>query len=433
MPGPGALAERTFGALTRAIVLGLMCCLLVSCGSAAPPRVASPSDTASALTSPSSTATDRQIQSTLDALVTAIRGHDRVAFDRLISRRDPDFAAAAMRIFDNLSGSPLKALTLQLRPRQHELTPARLALLGAGATTHAVAVDWALRGDTGSAEHQLWFTFVETPTPTLAATSDGPTERVAQPCWMLEPLVGQSIDRTTLLVGHSGSIAGWARQGNAAVAAVRPRLPPDLRRRWNGDLVLELPSTREVFEQILGVSPGSYATIGAVAWPEGPDPATAALRIVVNPALADRLDDQGLAILLAHEATHIATRSADTPAPTWLVEGFADYVAYDAYPTTAMTAAALVADVKAHGVPTELPADSAFSPSAPDLALSYAKSWLACRFLAETFSATRLAQFYAEVDRGSSVDRASRQVFGLDQSRLVADSGRYLRALAEHS
>ena len=37
-------------------------------------------------------------------------------------------------------------------------------------------------------------------------------------------------------------------------------------------------------------------------------------------------------MLLTHEVVHVATRSFASAAPTWLVEGFADQIAYDAYP-----------------------------------------------------------------------------------------------------
>ncbi len=376
-----------------------------------------------------------EVQTTLDALASAIRGHHRSAFNRVISTRDPGFAPVASGIYDNLSRAPLVAFTLQLRHQLHELSPSRRALLGPDASVQAVSVSWRLRGDSGTAEHLLWLTVVGAGTDTaVAATTDGPPDRVAQPFWLLEPLSARQVGPVTVLAGRSATAADWTRRGNAAVGAIRPRLPVGLRSSWNGDLVLEIPSTSQIFDRLLGVSPGSYAQIAAVAWPEGPDAATAALRVVVNPGVVDRLDGSSTAILLAHEATHVATRSAASQAPTWLVEGFADYVAYDAYPKSAATvAAALLTDVRAHGAPTGLPADSAFSPSAPDLSLSYARSWMACRYLAETYTAARLNRLYAEIDSGSSVDQASRQVLGLDETQLTTGWDRYLLSRADHT
>jgi hypothetical protein len=212
---------------------------------------------------------------------------------------------------------------------------------------------------------------------------------------------------------------------------VRRRLTGGLGAGWNGQLVLEVPSTRQAFERMLGVAPGSYADIAAVAWPEGPDAATAAVRIVVNPGVTATLDEQGVAVLLAHEAVHVATRSAASAAPTWLVEGLADYVAYDAYPTTATAAAAaLLRQVKDRGAPTSLPADDQFSPSAPDLALAYAQAWLACRLLAEEQSPARLMRFYLATSDGTDVAVALRQETGLSAAQLTARWRRYLESAA---
>lgn len=433
MPGPVARAERRAGALTRAFLLALVCCLLGSCSSSDPSTFPSTTSVPSA----TSAADDGAAQSALDQLSTAIHRHDRSAFDQLISVRDPAFVSVAGRIYDNLAGPTVDAVAFRLGSQREELTPARRALLGPTAVARAVTVTWRLQGDSGPAVHEVWFTFLPGgSTVAVAATTDGPPDRVAQPFWLLERLTSRQTGHTTVLAGSAAGgdlVKAWARTGDSAVTALRARLPAGLRTRWNGDLVVEIPSTGEVFEQLLGVMPGSYAQIAAVAWPEGPDPATSAVRIVVNPELAQRVDGQGLLILATHEATHIATRSAASPAPTWLVEGFADYVAYDAHPLTSATAAAaLLADVRAHGAPTALPADSAFSASAPGLALDYARSWLACRYLAEAYGTARLGRFYVAVDGGASVDRASESVFGLTQGQLATRWGHYLMTLADH-
>jgi acetolactate synthase regulatory subunit len=198
---------------------------------------------------------------------------------------------------------------------------------------------------------------------------------------------------------------------------------------WNGDLVLEVPSSRQVLERVLGVTPGSYTQIAAVAWPEGPDASSAAVRILVNPDLSHRLDAQALGVLIVHEATHVATRSAASPAPTWLVEGFADFVAYAAHPRTSTGAATAVSDwVKTHGPPSSLPSDAQFAPTEPSLELTYAEAWLACRLLAETYSAAKLDRFYLQVDSGKSVDEALGSVFGLTTPSFTRQWSQYLQS-----
>jgi hypothetical protein len=201
---------------------------------------------------------------------------------------------------------------------------------------------------------------------------------------------------------------------------------------WRGGLVIEVPSSQGLFERVLGVRQNSYRAIAAVAWPEGPNPRTAAIRVVVNSTVTQGLSEEGVAVLLTHEATHVATRSPGSPAPSWLVEGYADYVAYDAYPRTkAAAAAAALADIRRHGPPRALPTDADFTPGSSDLGLSYARAWLACEFVADTFSALRLSAFYSEVDRGTRLGTAMKRSLGVDEREFTRAWRRYLRSRSE--
>lgn len=418
--------------LALVVLLGLVGGLLASCSApssgAAPlgaatadqtaPRQLSPGHSGRARTPP---AQDTAAQTTLDAVAHAVRAGDRDAFQRQLSPRDPAAAAPAAGIF-RLAALPLTSLSLRLRPVEHDLPRSRQELLGPDAFVRQVSVTWRLTGDVGQAQHLIWLTFVpEGAAARIAGTGDGPPGRTPQPLWMIEPLTVVGRRHTVVLAGPGRPSTDWLRAGDAAVAAVSSRLHGGAGARWNGRLVFELPGSRQAFERVLGVVPGSYTQIAAVAWPEGPDPATAAVRIVVNPVLASRLDEQSLGVLVTHEATHVATRSAASPAPTWLVEGFADYLAYQAYPRTAeRAAAALLGQVSADGPPRRLPTDASFSPGATGLENAYAQSWLACRYLARTYSPTSLARFYRAVDSGDTVDAALESEFGLTERTFTA-------------
>lgn len=405
-------------ALIRTLVIGLVVCLLVSCSGsrgASDPAASSGDHRAAA-------------QTALDALTTAVTGRDRAAYEQLISVRDGSFDFVADRIFDNLTTMGLVTLDFRAQSRTSPLAAARRAALGPQAFVQQVSVSWRLPGDREPAQHLLWLTFLPVGSRlTVAGTSDGPADRVAQPIWLVERVSTRRQGRATVLAAQGAAVRTWVARGDAAAAATSPRLLPGFAARWNRDLVIEVPSSRQVFEQVLGVAPGSYAQIAAVAWPEGTD-AGAAVRIIVNPDLAGRLDAQALDVLLAHEATHVATRSAVSSAPSWLVEGFADEVAYDAYPRTAGTAAAaLLAHVRADGPPKALPTDAQLGPTAEDLPLEYAESWLACRYLADHYSERALERFYLAVDTGTSVDAALRSVTGADEGAFVARWSRSLR------
>lgn len=421
MPGPVARADR----LSRAglsLLLGL-CCLLSSCSSSvAPPAPAG-----------SSSSAPRGAADTVRVLGEAVATRSRARFDSVISDRDPSFRRTADTIYADLTAAAVTSFTARLRPLESDLSPVRRALLGPDAEVHQVAVVWRVSGDVGPAEHLLWLTFVPRGSGwAIAGTTDGPGDRTASPIWLQGPLTVARSASTTVLAAAPGGAQRWLASGDSAVVAVRARLRSGLGARWNSRLVLEVPATRSAFERLLGVAAGSYAQIAAVSWPEGPDPATAALRIVVNPELAGGLDEQSLRILMTHEVTHVATRSAASPAPSWLVEGFADYVAYDAHPATAGRAEAqLLSRVRADGGPRALPDNSRFTPAAADLQRSYAEAWLACRYLADTYSPASLSRFYRAVDGGADVPAALQSVFGLTEREFTAKWAAQLSAAAQ--
>lgn len=376
-------------------------------------------------------------QTVLDRLALALLHGDRTAFSELMSERDPSFGPAADRLY-GVAHLPTTSLTFRLEAPLSVLTTPRRAVLGPAAWVQQVTVAWALRGDSYPAQHTLWLTFLrDGKAIQVAGTADGPAERRAQPLWLVDSVQAERQGKVTVLAASDRSASTWARRGSVAAAAVARRLhgahrPGAGRASWNGSLVVEVPADQDDFERVLGVAAGSYGQIAAVAWPEGPTEATAALRIVVNPALADRLEDDRADVLLTHEATHIATRSAASRAPTWLVEGFADYVAYDAFPASAEAAAApAMVRVQKLGPPRELPADDRFSAGAADLELAYAQSWLACRYLAGTSSPLQLDRFYQQVDSGVSVAQALRSVYGWRMADFMSGWRRYLQQASD--
>ena len=73
--------------------------------------------------------------------------------------------------------------------------------------------------------------------------------------------------------------------------------------------------------------------------------------------------------------------------------------------------------MRSDGAPRSLPADDDFAADADDLGVAYAEAWSACRYVAEHYSARRLGRLYAALDRGRSLDEASREVLGLSEQR----------------
>jgi hypothetical protein len=368
----------------------------------------------------------------VDALVEAARSHDRGAFDRGVSRRDPSFADRARELYTNLSGLPLEQLELRLQLGERELPAPRRDLLGDDAWRQPATAIWRVAGETASAAQTVWLTFaVQDGRPLLAGTLDRPGgEPPPEPLWWTGPVTAVRAGSAWVLLGSGQSDEAWAARLGAAVADVRRRVTAGAAARWSGSVVVEVPATRADFEAVLGATDGSYRSIAAVTLAEGPA-ATAAVRVLVNPEVTRTLAPVGVAVVLLHELVHVATGSADSPAPTWLVEGLADYVALRAHPGAASSAAdALLHQVRTRGAPRRLPADDRFRAGATDLAVSYAEAWLACRYVAETYSPAALQRLYTALDSGVGLDQAVEDELGISTGALTAGWRRYLVRLA---
>jgi hypothetical protein len=313
-------------------------------------------------------------------------------------------------------------MTWSANDRPGALSRERQAALGPTAWVQSVVVRWTLPGQSRAAEDEVWLTFLDESTGTdspattrLVGDGDGPRGDSPTPLWWQQPVTLQRSGSTLLLTARPAPT--WLDQAVAARQAVRQRVGP-AERDPDGSLVVELPQSRAVFERTLGVPARSYAGVAAAAWPMGPDAATAAIHVVVNPEATDRLSDLGREVLLTHEAVHVATRSPGSAAPTWLVEGYADQIAYRAHPAGNAPAKEAVREhVRANGAPKKWPSDADFAPDADDVDLAYDLAWTAARSISSAYGDDALNRFYAAVDGGASVDQAARAI-GTTAERL---------------
>ena len=150
-------------------------------------------------------------------------------------------------------------------------------------------------------------------------------------------------------------------------------------------MVVEVPASAADLDETLGASPGTYAGIAAVttsagssAGPETP------VHVFVNPDVTARLRRAGAQVVMSHELVHVATDATRTAVETWLLEGFADYVALrDASLPDRTTLGRAIEAARRDGVPTTLPSAEDFDTRAPDLQARYEEAWLACRVIAD--------------------------------------------------
>jgi hypothetical protein len=368
-----------------------------------------------------------QARATVDALLNAARTEDRLSFERLISDRDPAFPDRARFLYANLSTLPLTRLQARVEQAQFKLVEARAQLLGGGAWAQRAVISWRLAGDDADVEHQVWLTFLaDGGQVRLAGTLDEPPDAIykQKPSWWLGPVTARERGGITVVGRADPALDRWAKLAATALGNVQHHLPDGQRLAWNGDVVVEVPATPRDFDLVLGEPAGSYGSIAAVTRRVGT--AGGATRIVINPKAA-QLPSSVLQAVLEHEMVHVATHSPDSPAPIWAEEGLAEWVATQAHPGQLAEATDdVLARVRAHGAPRSFPSDQRFHIGEQDLQLAYAEAWLACRYIADRYSEIQLGRLYAELDRGRSLDEASRSALKISEAELITRWRAYL-------
>ena len=89
----------------------------------------------------------------------------------------------------------------------------------------------------------------------------------------------------------------------------------------------------------------------------------APVRVFVNPHVFGRLKQRGAQVVMSHETTHVATDATFATMPTWLLEGFADFVALDhAGVPVELAARQILARIRKEGLPARLPTSQDLDP-----------------------------------------------------------------------
>jgi hypothetical protein len=247
------------------------------------------------------------------------------------------------------------------------------------------------------------------------------------PLWLLQRVDVRRTGRSLVAVAGDASASRYSGLADQAVADVHEVLPA-----WRGRLVVEVPSDEQQLGRVLGSDSGSYGGIAAVTTTvDGSISPRAPVHIFVNPRVFDPLGARGSQIVMSHEATHVATGAAVSSMPTWLLEGFADFVALDHVELpVSVTASQILARVRKSGPPANLPGKTEFDPENRALGASYESAWLACRLLADRYGEKRLIAFYRASDRDDSTTAAFRDLLGTDEPAFTRAWQGYLRKLA---
>lgn len=364
----------------------------------------------------------------LERLADALGGpsDDRPPLSGLAAPGDP----AALRELRELRGNArrlgLTDLSLRYVDENAGRTAADGSALPPGQWVGDVAVQWRVGGfDREPSRMEVTLTFAATEGGAAFVTARADQGSPA-PLWLLQRLAVARGPESLVMVA-APAVGGYARLAEQAVLDVRKVLP-----RWRGDLVVEVPASQDQLDRVLGSEDGGLGSIAAVTTPvDGSPESGSPVHVFVNPAVFDPLGRQGSQIVMSHEAAHVATGAATGTLPTWLLEGFADYVALAHVDLPVSVAAGqILAQVRRDGAPGRLPSPADFDSDDEVLGASYEAAWLACRLVADRFGERRLIRFYERADRDGDADAAFREVLGTSEQAFTRQWRAYLSDLA---
>jgi hypothetical protein len=335
----------------------------------------------------------------LNARATAIRDDDRGAWLAGLDPRPVDakarrFRAQQQQVFDRVTGLRPTLWSYQVTGGS-ALPRVRRTSRGGGAWLADVQLNYQLIAGGPQVRRQEFLTMVQRDGGwRIEGDTDGAT---ARDVWDLGPLSHAS-GRRCFVVGARSRV----RQINELAAeCTRPARTVDAAwgNSWARRTVLTVPENLQQLAVLLGRGgtggPGTAHGTGATAGLDrtaavtiGPDDA-AADDVLINGAAFDELTATGRRVVLTHELVHVATRATGSRyAPTWLEEGYADYVAYRGTGLSAQQVAGDALDaVRAGKLPDQLPSTDDFNAAGSQAASAYGLSWVAVGLIANHFDA----------------------------------------------
>ena len=363
----------------------------------------------------------------LDRLVSALRDGSRADLLALAAPGDEAAASELSDLQHNVRAIGVTDLSMRYVDEDDgRLTVDQQRRFGDRAWVADVQLTWRVDGfDIHDSRLEVPVTLLETRRG-AAFLSTRADVGGATPLWMLQRVDVRRTGRALVALAGNGSAQRFSGLADQAVVDVRKVLPG-----WRGRLVVEVPGDEQQLGRVLGSQAGSYGGIAAVTTTvDGSVSPEAPVHIFVNPRVFDPLGARGSQIVMSHEATHVATGAAVSSMPTWLLEGFADFVALDHVDLpVSVTASQILARVRKTGAPTHLPGKTEFDPQNQALGASYESAWLACRLLGERYGESRLISFYRAADRDGSTSAAFRDLGTTEPAFTRAWQG-YLRRLA---
>jgi hypothetical protein len=211
-------------------------------------------------------------------------------------------------------------------------------------------------------------------------------------------------------------------------------------RDWQRQVMVIAPGTASEFAGMLSRSVRDYRQIAGIATAQaGPTvQVSRGDRVFVNPPTFGGLSTLGQEIVMRHEILHVATAAPVSDAmPTWMEEGFADYLGYRGTGVPRSAILRELTDAVRTGLrPRELPADEAFDGRSDGFVAAYEQSWVAAAMVVDRYGEDTLVALYRAMkvatddDPVGGVDTALRSVLGVSLAEFTRDWRSQVLALA---
>lgn len=390
---------------------------------------------------------DAVVGATLRKRAAAVLHRDRRAWFADVDRRDRRFVRAQQRVFDNLTQIEFASWSYEVIREGYERPELVRKYGNARIYLPPLVLRYAIRGyDAKPVAVPIVLTFVQRGGDWQIASdsdvdADLPEGGHAEPWDRRAIVVGEG--RHVLVLADTedrdelGDLVAAGDQAVRRVAAMWPK-------RWRKKVVVSAVRDRRLIETYFRSELQSSENVAAIAiptytevtnWvnelPPGAQPERASYRVILNPRYFDPDNDFNLD-LLTHEIAHVATGDDSwAGAPTWLVEGAAEYTAYGGGVTvdTDELPASLVRQVRKGEV--YLPDYDFFQG---DVDANYAVGYLACRFIADRYGEAMLRRLYLrlghverEIHTLEEQDKVFRALLGVSTAQFQRRLAAYIK------
>jgi hypothetical protein len=195
-----------------------------------------------------------------------------------------------------------------------------------------------------------------------------------------------------------------------------------------GDVTVVSPHTQDQMARLVAQPVDQIRQIAAVTTRlDGRGGTSADTVIVLNPVVFSTMDRRAALVVLTHEAAHLLTDAVGTRAESWVVEGFADFVAlHDDSASLSVSAGQILAEVKAGRTPKRLPTAADFDAESHGLGAVYESAWMIFRMLDERYGDSAVVAFYESILDGAELADAVARSFRLTTDQLTDEWQDYL-------